>query len=108
MMTSEQTCAGNERPWVGHTRYVIRDVAVAKLAQAKGEHDEYPSMPVTHCEYDHREKFPSMPEWSAMVTKQLSNKEILQDPLAQEAMTKEYKRHQNKTWDETKVREYDD
>eukprot|EP00971_Amphidinium_carterae_P207500 4117066-Amphidinium_carterae.1 len=65
-------------------------------------------MPVTHCEYDHREKFPSMPEWSAMVTKQLSNKEILQDPLAQEAMTKEYKRHQNKTWDETKVREYDD
>eukprot|EP00971_Amphidinium_carterae_P097810 1935366-Amphidinium_carterae.1 len=49
-----------------------------------------------------------MPEWSAMVTKQLSNKEILQDPLAQEAMTKDFKRHQNKTWDETKVREYDD
>eukprot|EP00971_Amphidinium_carterae_P282403 5606609-Amphidinium_carterae.1 len=35
--------------------YVIRDVAVAKLAQAKNEHDEYPSMPVTHSEYDHRE-----------------------------------------------------
>eukprot|EP00971_Amphidinium_carterae_P037577 738655-Amphidinium_carterae.1 len=88
--------------------HIMEGMSVAKLAQAKGEHDEYPLMPVTHCEYDHREKFPSMPEWSAMVTKQLSNKEILQDPLAQEAMTKEYKRHQNKTWDETKVREYDD
>eukprot|EP00971_Amphidinium_carterae_P049690 979519-Amphidinium_carterae.1 len=49
MMTSEQTCASNDRPWVGHTRYVIRDVAVAKLAQAKDEYDEYPAMPVTHC-----------------------------------------------------------
>eukprot|EP00971_Amphidinium_carterae_P257999 5121071-Amphidinium_carterae.3 len=102
MVTDDRTCVSNERPWVGHTRYVIRDVAVAKLAKAKDEHEEYPSMPVTHCDYDHRDKLPSMPEWSAMVTKQLSNKEILQDPLAQEAMTKEYKRHQNKTWDETK------
>eukprot|EP00971_Amphidinium_carterae_P315439 6269944-Amphidinium_carterae.1 len=65
-------------------------------------------MPVGPCMYEHRPKEAQMPEWSAMVTQNLSPKEIAQDKLAQEAMSKEYKRHQNKTWDETGVREYED
>eukprot|EP00971_Amphidinium_carterae_P178655 3544084-Amphidinium_carterae.1 len=43
-----------------------------------------------------------------MVTKQLTNKEIASDPQAREAMTKEYNKHKNHTWDESKVREFDD
>eukprot|EP00971_Amphidinium_carterae_P140706 2788424-Amphidinium_carterae.4 len=43
-----------------------------------------------------------------MVTKQLTNKEIAVDPPAQEAMTKEYNKHKNHTWDESKVKEFDE
>ena len=46
--------------------------------------------------------------WNTMVTRQLTPTEIRGDKRAQEAMTKEYNKHRNHTWDESGVREYDD
>eukprot|EP00971_Amphidinium_carterae_P254287 5048029-Amphidinium_carterae.4 len=43
-----------------------------------------------------------------MVTKQLNNKEIAHHPAAKAAMDKEYNKLKNHTWDETKVREFDE
>eukprot|EP00971_Amphidinium_carterae_P157985 3131579-Amphidinium_carterae.1 len=84
-------------PWTGRTKYHLRRIDNAapipvistseELAIAKDQMD-YPLMPVQDHTPEHRDKVQGGIQWSAMVTKQLTNKEIATDPLAQEAMTK--------------------
>eukprot|EP00971_Amphidinium_carterae_P240588 4776312-Amphidinium_carterae.1 len=104
-------------PWTGRTKYHLRRIDNAapisvistseELASLKDQVD-YPMMPVQDRAPEHRDEVQGGIQWSAMVTKQLTNKEIAIDPLAREAMTNEHNKHKNHTWDESKVKEFDD
>eukprot|EP00971_Amphidinium_carterae_P261907 5195017-Amphidinium_carterae.5 len=104
-------------PWTGRTKYQLKrlDAAAPTPVLSNSEStasdrsvEDYPLMPVQDHVPEHRDKVQGGIQCSAMVTKQLTNKEIASDPLAQEATTKEYNKHKNHTWDETKVKEFDE
>ena len=109
----------HEVPWEGVTRYHMKKQPVMacpatiadngeRSSDAGIEDDTYPRMPVMTSVPEHRQKIAPGLEWSAMVTKQLTNDEILKDPKAKAAMDKEWNRHAGKTWDTKGVRELDD